>query len=79
LREEVQIVSEATKQTWAQEIESRAATRSLREALIETLNEAYGPLPEPLLTSIQTCEDLNRLKAPIRQMHKATSLDQFQF
>jgi hypothetical protein len=79
LREEVQSVSEATKQTWAQEIETRATTRTWREALIEALSDKYGELPEPLLRSIQTCEDVDRLKAGIKQMNKVTALDQFQF
>jgi hypothetical protein len=79
LRKEVQTVSEATKQTWAQVIEARAATRSLGEALIEALNEKYGELPETLLRSIQTCEDVGRLKAGIKQLNNVTALDQFQF
>jgi hypothetical protein len=83
LREEVQTVSEATKQTWAQkyvaEAEARVAARSLREGLIEALSDAFGKLAEPLLRSIQTCEDVDRLKGAIKQLHKVTSLDQFQF
>ncbi len=79
LREEVKTVSEATKQTWAEKIETRAVTRTWREALIEALSDKYGELPEPLLRSIQTCEDVDRLKAGIKQMNKVTALDQFQF
>jgi hypothetical protein len=79
LREEVQTMSEATKQTWVQKVEARAAIRSLREVLIEMLSEKYGELPEPLLTSIQTCEDVGRLKAGVKHLNNVTALDQFQF
>src|ERR1700733_9693022 len=99
LREEVQAVSEATKETWAQMMtrqitaqvtkqvteqvteqvtkqvteqvaeraEARGAARSLRDTLIKFLRETFGELPEPLLTSIRACEDVERLQTAIFQ------------
>jgi hypothetical protein len=87
LREEVQAVSEATKQTWVQKkmAEARAQVsretlrETLRDTLIALLENAFKELPESLLTSIRACEDVDRLKAAILQTRTATSLEQFHF
>ena len=87
LREEVQAVSETTKQTWAQmyeaQAEARAETRGKlrdrRELLITLLSDVVGTLPESLTSEIRACEDLDRLLAGLRKVRTLTSLDQFKF
>jgi hypothetical protein len=83
LRQEVQTVTDATKMTFAQKIaaetEARVLPKALRDMLITLLEDAFQELPESLLSSIRACDDVERLKAAIRNVRTASSLDQFHF
>jgi hypothetical protein len=80
-RQEGQAVIDNTKMTWIQYAEQQAGRqgelRSHRRLLIDLQGDACGELPEPIVTAVTRCEDLDRLRAAIRSTRTLTSLTQF--
>jgi hypothetical protein len=83
-REEVRAMGNALGQTlgerlWAEgRAEGRAEgeLRSARDILRDLLVQRFGDLPEPIARRMETCADLQRLRAAIQQVYLIDSLDQ---
>jgi hypothetical protein len=78
VQEEVRAMSQTIGQTWEQEMLARGELRAWRESLRTYLEGRFGTLPEEVVQRIQATEDLDRLRACMRQVAQLTSLDQLQ-
>ncbi len=76
------IMSQAGDQTlleWAEShYTTRGELRARREDLRALLEDRFGPLPGALVQQIEATEDLERLKACLRQVRHLKSLDELQ-
>jgi hypothetical protein len=74
-------MSEVIEKTWEQEIWEQAHTQGqLQEArtmLRSLLEEQLGPLPEALIQQIESIDDLARLRAGLKRVLSAATLDEF--
>jgi hypothetical protein len=66
------------KQTWEQEMLSRGQLVTRREDLRLLLEERFGPLPEALIQRIEAMDDLERLRAALRQVVHLNSLSELE-
>ena len=78
-RREWETLMETVRKTWAEEMmeagEARGELRNCRENLCLLLEDRFGPLPPALLARIGAVEDLERLRAALRQTVRLSSLD----
>jgi hypothetical protein len=85
VRQEVNAVSNALRQTWEEWVEQRVAATALRtelqtcrEVLRDQLRERFDTVSDDLLRRIEACADPARLKAALRQLLHVQSPDELQ-
>jgi hypothetical protein len=84
-REEIRKMSETIFKTAEQEFfergeamgEARGQLANCRQNLRLLLEERFGPLPEALVAQIEGMEDLERLRAGLKQVLRVAALDEF--
>jgi hypothetical protein len=63
---------------WIAMGEAKGELKSCRVLLRDLLEERFGPLPAAVRQRIEAAEDLEQLRAAIRQALRLQSLDQLQ-
>jgi hypothetical protein len=80
LRREVETMTQMVGRAWEDEVLERGINRGVlttcRELLRAMLEEHFGTLPSDLLQRIEQTEDIDRLKACVRQAVHITKLDE---
>ena len=84
LRREIETMSQMVGRAWEDEVLERGIDRgkllgalaNCRENLRVVLEERLGPLPITLFQRIEQTEDIDRLKAGVRQAVRITKLDE---